>query len=568
MAEYFPLYQQYAPEGLPPDTLRILAEIESNHNATAQNPWSSAGGLFQFTDSTANAYGLSGNSRFDPEKATEAAARLATDNANYLRQNLGREPTIGELYLAHQQGMGGATALLSKPNANVVDALTPLYGSREQAERVVRQNGGKPNQTAGQFANIWTNKVEKVQRQIPPREIPNVVASQTDTRRPQNIQGNDERPTSAISTAFPTRNATPRLSQELDGIYAYTPPDAQSAHIIGGAGSLTPDFFNRNVPLPQPRPSRAVAGYPTPLPNFAPGPERRLPEIAPPNGASPRMVSTSIDRANAARDPELQAALERRVAAPSVIDQSMQRVASATNPALQRALEDRNANIGKPPTTRVVQSVPVPSNIPRAPANPLSRDSVLQSQRGQYAALAWPNIQVASMPAPMPATATPNTIPGPAPVIKTADALPSMPRVVPQVATALDVVPPAVPRSTIAPGMPPAPIPRPLRTGVNVTMPTAMGQRPNLPMPRAVLGFPTALAQRPSQTRAPAPTLRVTVNGAGSYQPNGSSGGFSAPQTIRGSSTGREYNVGQEYQAGGYRFEARPDGTFKNLGRV
>lgn len=461
----------------------------------------------------------------------------------------------------------------------------PIYKSAERALDAVL--GGRPDPTGGALFYhtpavnpSWARAVNKhgtiernghifyANRPTPPREIPNVVASQTDTRRPQNIQGNDERPTSAISNAFPTRNATPRLSQELDGVYAYTPPDAQSAHIIGGAGSLTPDFFNRNVPLPQPRPSRAVAGYPTPLPNFAPGPERRLPEIAPPNGASPRMVSTSIDRANAARDPELQAALERRIAAPSVIDQSMQRVASATNPALQRALEDRNSNIGKPPTTRVVQSVPVPSNIPRAPANPLSRDSVLQSQRGQYAALAWPNIQVASMPAPMPATATPNAIPGPAPVIKTADALPSMPRVVPQVATALDVVPPAVPRSTIAPGMPPAPIPRPLRTGVNVTMPTAMGQRPTLPMPRAVLGFPTALAQRPSQTRAPAPTLRVTVNGAGSYQPNGSSGGFSAPQTIRGSSTGREYNVGQLYQAGGYRFEAKPDGTFKNLGRV
>jgi hypothetical protein len=60
--------------------------------------------------------------------------------------------------------------------------------------------------------------------------------------------------------------------------------------------------------------------------------------------------------------------------------------------------------------------------------------------------------------------------------------------------------------------------------------------------------------------------MRVTVNGANSYS-GGGSPRPPQPQTITGSSTGKTYNVGQQYQSGGYRFVATPDG-FKNLGRV
>jgi hypothetical protein len=38
--------------------------------------------------------------------------------------------------------------------------------------------------------------------------------------------------------------------------------------------------------------------------------------------------------------------------------------------------------------------------------------------------------------------------------------------------------------------------------------------------------------------------------------------------TIKGSSTGRSYNVGQKYTSGGYTYEAMADGKFKRLGRA
>jgi len=136
--------QQY---GLPSGYLARTAQIESNGNPRAANPNSSARGLFQFIGSTAKQYGLS--DPFDPAASTEAAARLAMDNANVLRRGLNREPTGAELYLAHQQGAGGAMKLLSNPNVRAADVV---------GADAVRLNGGNANMTAGEFAGLWLNK--------------------------------------------------------------------------------------------------------------------------------------------------------------------------------------------------------------------------------------------------------------------------------------------------------------------------------------------------------------------------------------------------------------------------
>jgi hypothetical protein len=133
--------------GVDPNALLTIAWIESRGNPNAKNPNSSAGGLFQFIDSTARGYGLS--NKFDPAQAADAAARLARDNSQALEGVLGRKPTAGELYLAHQQGIGGATKLLSNPNAKAVD----LVGAD-----AVRLNGGSSNMTAGDFAMLWMKK--------------------------------------------------------------------------------------------------------------------------------------------------------------------------------------------------------------------------------------------------------------------------------------------------------------------------------------------------------------------------------------------------------------------------
>ena len=136
--------------GVPPAIMKAIAQIESSGNPNAKNPNSSAGGLFQFIDSTAKNYGLT--NKYDPVQAADAGARLAKDNINYLSKKLGRDLTPGEIYMAHQQGVGGAYKILSNPNANAIELL---------GEEQVKLNGGNASMTAAEFANLWSNKINK-----------------------------------------------------------------------------------------------------------------------------------------------------------------------------------------------------------------------------------------------------------------------------------------------------------------------------------------------------------------------------------------------------------------------
>lgn len=141
--------------GLPSGYLARTMQIESGGNVNAKNPNSSAKGPFQFIDSTAKAYGL--NDPFDLEQSTDAAARLARDNANILRNALGREPTGAELYLAHQQGAGGAKKLLVNADKPAVDVV---------GADAVRLNAGDSSMLASDFANLWLNKFNKTQAPV------------------------------------------------------------------------------------------------------------------------------------------------------------------------------------------------------------------------------------------------------------------------------------------------------------------------------------------------------------------------------------------------------------------
>ena len=137
--------------GIDPMAMLMIAQLESGGNPNASNPKSSAEGLYQFIDSTAKQYGLE-NKRL-PGPASDAAARLARDNTAILTKALGRAPTREELYLAHQQGAGGASKLLSNPLAPAASLV---------GENAVRLNGGNAGMTAQEFANLWLNKASGV----------------------------------------------------------------------------------------------------------------------------------------------------------------------------------------------------------------------------------------------------------------------------------------------------------------------------------------------------------------------------------------------------------------------
>lgn len=146
--------------GVDPDGLIRTAQIESSLNPNARNPRSSAGGLFQFIDSTARRYGLA--NRYDPAQAADAAARLWADNSASLRRALGRQPTSAELYLAHQQGAGGAARLLMAGNAPAAQVV---------GQQAAALNAGA-GLTAQQFADRWIGKFNRTPGTVSAPTVP------------------------------------------------------------------------------------------------------------------------------------------------------------------------------------------------------------------------------------------------------------------------------------------------------------------------------------------------------------------------------------------------------------
>lgn len=136
--------------GLDPFEMQAIADIETGgtFDPASRNPNSSASGLFQFVDKTWGEYGQ-GKDVFNVDANIDAAMRLAQHNRIALQNTLGRKLNPGEGYLAHQQGATGAARLLQNPNARAID----IVGADE-----IKLNGGHPDMTAGEFAELWIGK--------------------------------------------------------------------------------------------------------------------------------------------------------------------------------------------------------------------------------------------------------------------------------------------------------------------------------------------------------------------------------------------------------------------------
>ena len=112
--------------GIDPEHLMTMAQMESGGNTNAVSS-TGAAGLFQFTGGTAKQYGL--RNRFDPDQNIDAAARLYMDNKKSL-EGRGIEPTLDNIYLAHQQGAAGASQILNaaRTGAPLTDAVKANIG--------------------------------------------------------------------------------------------------------------------------------------------------------------------------------------------------------------------------------------------------------------------------------------------------------------------------------------------------------------------------------------------------------------------------------------------------------
>lgn len=102
---------------------------------------------------------------------------------------------------------------MSHPKDNVVDALATIM-KREKAEKAVIQNGGKTSMTAEQFANMWIEKADDLQKKY---------TNQGYGRKDQqnDKQENLEKDSDASQSKYEeTRSMLQGLLNDTDGSYA------------------------------------------------------------------------------------------------------------------------------------------------------------------------------------------------------------------------------------------------------------------------------------------------------------------------------------------------------------
>ena len=148
--------------GLSRAFMHKLAKVESGGNPSISNTQGTdCVGLYQFDPGTARDFGVA--DRLDPAQSANGAGKLITTRRRFLERNLGRPITAGEAYLSHQQGAGGALALLRHPEMNAVEALmTHAKVSKGRAVDSIVKNGGNLSMTAEQFARRWTSRFDGV----------------------------------------------------------------------------------------------------------------------------------------------------------------------------------------------------------------------------------------------------------------------------------------------------------------------------------------------------------------------------------------------------------------------
>lgn len=157
---------RYAKDGVRADWMLAMAQMESGGNPYAISS-TGAIGIYQFTNGTGKDYKL--KNRFDQVENVDAGARLMRDNIKYLTprlNKLGVQVDLNSVYLAHQQGRGGAVQLYSvaagrdKMTPGLAKAMGQNYGEMG-AQQYIDKNKALMASKAKQSQQIdgWTNYV-------------------------------------------------------------------------------------------------------------------------------------------------------------------------------------------------------------------------------------------------------------------------------------------------------------------------------------------------------------------------------------------------------------------------
>ncbi len=166
-----PVAQRIASEaqrqGVDPNTALTIWEAEGTVTdpRTKNGLGSPAVGHFQFMPGTWAHMGGTDQDRFDSNRQIELGVQLVKQNTQKLQQDLGRQPQPWEVYLAHQQGIKGAEALMSAdPDSSAVQ----IVGN----SKAITLNGGTPDMSAGQFLTMIKGYVDRFSQMYDGQGLP------------------------------------------------------------------------------------------------------------------------------------------------------------------------------------------------------------------------------------------------------------------------------------------------------------------------------------------------------------------------------------------------------------
>ena len=143
-------------DGVDPSVALTISHIETggSFSHTAQNPNTSAHGLFQIVNKTWKGQG--GGDRNNVDEQIKQGLKHIKNANSYITSKMGRPPVAHEQYLGHLLGPSGAVAVLkADPNAKLIDVVRK-YDSKN-ANAIVKNNG-MSGLTVGQAIDKWRTK--------------------------------------------------------------------------------------------------------------------------------------------------------------------------------------------------------------------------------------------------------------------------------------------------------------------------------------------------------------------------------------------------------------------------
>ena len=143
---------------VPSDLLMNIAGAESSGRSDAANPRSSAKGVFQFIDSTWESLGGTPGNQFDPQENVELGARFTRQNAERLKQELGRDPSYAETYAAHYFGPGVSSMLKNADPSDPIEVGLATFTNSRGVDQILRANPNLQGKTVGEVMSSLVAK--------------------------------------------------------------------------------------------------------------------------------------------------------------------------------------------------------------------------------------------------------------------------------------------------------------------------------------------------------------------------------------------------------------------------